>query len=68
MNLPNETSRSIVKEGIVNLTGEELDENKIKLLNLGSKFCTYGKQKETIHGHYSNYRNLCIRFGTGRKI
>ena len=38
MNLPNETSRSIVKEGIVNLTGEELDENKIKLLNLGPKF------------------------------
>ena len=26
MNLPNETTRSIVKEGIVNLTGEELDE------------------------------------------
>ena len=38
MNLINETSRSIVKEGIVNLTGEELDENKIKLLNLGPKF------------------------------
>ena len=38
MNLPNETTRSIVKEGIVNLTGEELDENKVKLLNLGPKF------------------------------
>ena len=38
MNLPNETTRPIVKEGIVNLTGEELDENKIKLLNLGPKF------------------------------
>ena len=38
MNLPNETSRSIVKEVIVNLTGEELDENKTKLFNLYSKF------------------------------
>ena len=38
MNLPNETSRSIVKEVIVSLTGEELDENKIKLFNLYSKF------------------------------
>ena len=38
MNLPIETTRSTVKEGIVNLTGEELDENKIKVLNLGSKF------------------------------
>ena len=27
-----------LKEGIVNLTGEELDENKIKLLNLSPKF------------------------------
>ena len=35
---PNETSRSIVKEDIVNLTGEELYENKIKLLNLDPKF------------------------------
>ena len=38
MNLPIETTRSIIKEGIVNLTEEELDENKIKLLNLVPKF------------------------------
>ena len=38
MKLPIETTRSIIKEVIVNLTGEELDENKIKLLNLGPKF------------------------------
>ena len=34
MNLAIERTRSIIKEGIVNLTGEELDENKIKLLAL----------------------------------
>ena len=34
MNLLIETTRSIIKEGIVNVTGEELDENKIELLNL----------------------------------
>ena len=33
-----ETTGSITKEGIVNLSGEELDENKIKLLNLGPEF------------------------------
>ena len=38
INLPNETSRSIVKEGFVNLSVEEVDENEIKLLNLGPKF------------------------------
>ena len=38
MNLPIEATQSIIKEGIVNLTREELDENKIKLLNLGPKF------------------------------
>ena len=38
MNLPIERTWSIIKEGIVNLNGEELDENKIKLLNLDPKF------------------------------
>ena len=38
MNLAIERTRSIIKEGIVKLTGEELDENKTKLLNLGPKF------------------------------
>ena len=38
MNLAIERTWSIIKEGIVNFTGEELDENKIKLLNLGPKF------------------------------
>ena len=38
VNLAIERTRSIIKEGIVNLTGEELDENKIILLNLGPKF------------------------------
>ena len=38
MNLPIEKTGSIVKDGIVNLTGEELDENKIKLLKLDPKF------------------------------
>ena len=38
MNLAIERTRSIIKEGIVNLAVEKLDENKIKLLNLGPKF------------------------------
>ena len=38
MNLLIETTRSIIKEGIVNVTGEELDVNKFKLLNLNHKF------------------------------
>ena len=38
MNLSIKTTHSIVKEGIVSLTEEELDENKIKLSNLGPKF------------------------------
>ena len=38
LHIPIETTASTIKEGIVNLNGEELDENKIKLLNLGSKF------------------------------
>ena len=38
MNLLIETTRSIIKEGIVNVTGEELDENKFNLLNLNHKF------------------------------
>ena len=45
MNLPIETTRSIIKEGIVNLTEEELDENKIKLLNLGPKFVPMENRK-----------------------
>ena len=62
------TTGSVIKERIVNLTGEALDENKIKLLNLGPKFVPKEKQKEIMHGHYLNYRNLYIRFRTGRKI
>ena len=62
------TTGPVIKEGIVNLTGEALDENKIKLLNLGPKFVPKVKQKEVIDGHYLNYRNLNIRFRTGRKI
>ena len=62
------TTGPVIKEGIVNLTGEALDENKIKLLNLGPKFVPKVKQKEIIDGHYLNYRNLNIRFRTGRKI
>ena len=38
MNLSIKTTQSIVKEGIVSLTEEELDEKKIKLSNLGPKF------------------------------
>ena len=34
LHLPIKTTGSIIKEGIVNLSGEELHENKIKLLNL----------------------------------
>ena len=45
MNLAIERTRSIIKEGIVNLTGEELDENKIKLLNLGPTFVPKEKKK-----------------------
>ena len=37
LHVPIETTALIMKEGIVNLSGEELDENKIKLLNLGPK-------------------------------
>ena len=45
MNLAIERTWSIIKEGIVNLTGEELDENKIKLLNLGPKFVPMENKK-----------------------
>ena len=45
MKLPIETTRSIIKEVIANLTGEELDENKIKLLNLGPKFVPMENRK-----------------------
>ena len=40
-----ETTGSIIKEGIVNLSGVELDENKIKLLRLGLKFVPTGNRK-----------------------
>ena len=46
MNLPIETTQLIIKEGIVNLIGEELDENKIKLLNLGPKFVPTENRKK----------------------
>ena len=45
MNLPIETTRSIIKEGVVNVTGEELDENKIELLNLNHKFAPTENRK-----------------------
>ena len=44
MNLRIEITRSIIKEGIVNITGEELDENKIKFLSLGLKFVPTGNR------------------------
>ena len=31
-------TKKIIKEGVINLTGKELDGNKIQLLNLGQKF------------------------------
>ena len=38
-NINNTTpTKKIIKEGVINLTGKELDENKIRLLNLGPKF------------------------------
>ena len=45
MKLPIETTLSIVKEVIANLIGEELDENKKKLLNLGPKFVPMENRK-----------------------
>ena len=37
--------KKTMKEGVINLTEKELDENKIQLLNLGPKFVpTYNKQ------------------------
>ena len=39
-------TKKTIKEGVTNLTGKELDENKIQLLNLGPKFVlTYNKQR-----------------------
>ena len=45
-NINNTTlTKEIIKEGVINLTGKELDENKIELLNLDPKFVpTYNKQ------------------------
>ena len=45
-NINNTTpTKKIIKEGVINLTGNELDENKIRLLNLGPKFVpTYNRQ------------------------
>ena len=38
-------TKKIMKEGVINLTGKKLDENKIQLLNLGPTFVpTYNKQ------------------------
>ena len=38
--------KKIIKEGVINLTGKELNENKIHLINLGPKFVpTYSKQR-----------------------
>ena len=38
-------AKKIIREGVINLTGKELDENKMQLLNLGTKFVpTYNKQ------------------------
>ena len=45
MSLLIETTRSIIKEGIVNVTGEELDENKIKVLNLNHTFVPMENRK-----------------------
>ena len=39
-------TKKIVKEGVINLTGKELDGNKIQVLNLRPKFVpTYSKQQ-----------------------
>ena len=39
-------TKKIIKEGVINLTGKELDGNKMQLLNLGPKFVpTYNKQR-----------------------
>ena len=38
-------TKKVIKEGVINLTGKELDGNKIQLLNLGPEFVlTYTKQ------------------------
>ena len=54
MNLPTKTTRSIIKEAIVNVTGEELDESKIKLLNLGPKFVPTENSKRPYMGIIEN--------------
>ena len=42
--------KKIIKEGVINLTGKELDENKIQLLNLGPKFVPkYNKKRPYIN-------------------
>ena len=36
---------TIIKDGVINLAGKELDKNKIRFLNLGTKFIqTYNRQ------------------------
>ena len=50
LQIPIETTALIIKEGIVNLSGEELGENKVKLLNLGPKFASAANRK----GPYMN--------------
>ena len=52
----------------LNVLKEQLSKDDYDTLITITEICTCGKQKETIHGHYSNYRNLCIRFRTERKI
>ena len=38
-------SLTIIKDGVINLAGKELDKNKIRFLNLGTKFIqTYNRQ------------------------
>ena len=60
MNLPIETTRSIIKEGIVNLTGKELGENKIKLLNLGPKFIHTQNRNRSYMAIIQNKKNCAL--------
>ena len=59
MNLPIETTRSTVKEDTANLTGEELDQNKIKLLNLGSKF-VHTENRKRLYMDIIQTTEICV--------
>ena len=55
-------TKKISQEGVINITGKKLDQNKIRL-KLRPKICSNIQQTTTVHGHHSGNKNLDARAG-----